>query len=64
METPGTRDALAETWIITGGAGFIGSNFVRCALARSDAALVVLDKFTYAGRRENLAELPRRPVHR
>jgi dTDP-glucose 4,6-dehydratase len=43
------------TWIVTGGAGFIGSNFVRRAAA--DAAvdrLVVFDKLTYAGHLESL----------
>ncbi len=44
--------------LITGGAGFIGSNFVRhVAAAHPDWEIVVLDKLTYAGRRENLADL-------
>ncbi|MFO0687435.1 MAG: dTDP-glucose 4,6-dehydratase [Myxococcota bacterium] len=47
-----------ETWLVTGGAGFIGSCFVRLALARRPAVrVVVLDKLTYAGRLENLADL-------
>jgi dTDP-glucose 4,6-dehydratase len=37
------------TWLVTGGAGFIGSNFVRHVLATSRRAVVVLDKLTYAG---------------
>ena len=44
-----------DTWIVTGGAGFIGSNFVHRALARGDRRVVVLDKLTYAGHRESLA---------
>ena len=41
--------------LITGGAGFIGSNFVHHVLGRwPDAHVVVLDALTYAGRRENL----------
>ncbi|HEX2372113.1 MAG TPA: GDP-mannose 4,6-dehydratase, partial [Solirubrobacterales bacterium] len=45
--------------LVTGGAGFIGSNFVRHRLAaHPDDAVVVLDKLTYAGRRENLDGLP------
>jgi dTDP-glucose 4,6-dehydratase len=40
--------------IVTGGAGFIGSNFVRWALPRAEAPLVVVDKLTYAGSLENL----------
>ncbi|MEZ5421053.1 MAG: dTDP-glucose 4,6-dehydratase [Vicinamibacterales bacterium] len=43
------------TWIVTGGAGFIGSNFVRRAAAAGAAdRLVVLDKLTYAGHLESL----------
>ncbi|MEA2370587.1 MAG: dTDP-glucose 4,6-dehydratase [Solirubrobacteraceae bacterium] len=41
--------------LVCGGAGFIGSNFVRDRLACSDDEIVVLDKLTYAGRRENFA---------
>ena len=51
-----------DTWIVTGGAGFIGSNFVRLALETTDAHVVVLDKLTYAGSLENLPpveEIPR-----
>ena len=40
--------------LVTGGAGFIGSTYVRLASAEHD--VVVLDKLTYAGRRENLEE--------
>ncbi|MBM4407900.1 MAG: dTDP-glucose 4,6-dehydratase [Chloroflexi bacterium] len=42
--------------LVTGGAGFIGSAFVRDVLARRDGTrITVLDKLTYAGNRENLA---------
>jgi dTDP-glucose 4,6-dehydratase len=37
--------------LVCGGAGFIGSNFVRVRLRSSDDEIVVLDKLTYAGRR-------------
>ncbi len=43
-----------DTMMVTGGAGFIGANFVRMALAKTDARIVVVDKLTYAGHRENL----------
>jgi dTDP-glucose 4,6-dehydratase len=44
--------------LITGGAGFIGCNFVRHVLdAHPDYDVVVLDKLTYAGRLENLQEI-------
>ncbi|MEM7586902.1 MAG: dTDP-glucose 4,6-dehydratase [Acidobacteriota bacterium] len=41
--------------IVTGGAGFIGCNFVRRALAKTDADIVVFDNLTYAGSLESLA---------
>jgi dTDP-glucose 4,6-dehydratase len=42
-------------FLVTGGAGFIGSNFVRYLVSKyPDAEIVILDKLTYAGRRENL----------
>ena len=45
--------------LVTGGAGFIGSNFVQHRLdSRPDDEIVVLDKMTYAGRTENLEGLP------
>lgn len=43
--------------LVTGGAGFIGSNFVIDWLALSDEPVVNLDKLTYAGNLENLASL-------
>jgi dTDP-glucose 4,6-dehydratase len=43
--------------LVCGGAGFIGSNFVRVRMGSSDDEIVVLDKLTYAGRRENLQDL-------
>ena len=42
------------TMLITGGAGFIGSNYVRHVLENTDDSIVVLDKLTYAGCRESL----------
>jgi len=46
-----------ETWLITGGAGFIGCNFVRLVLRETGARVVILDKLTYAGSLENLGEV-------
>ena len=48
--------------LVTGGAGFIGSNFVRLVLSNSETsiqAITVLDKLTYAGTLTNLAGLPK-----
>jgi dTDP-glucose 4,6-dehydratase len=45
------------TLLVTGGAGFIGSNFVLDWLAQSDEPVVNLDALTYAGNRQNLASL-------
>jgi dTDP-glucose 4,6-dehydratase len=50
-----------DTIVVTGGAGFIGSNFVRHALARTAARVVVLDKLTYAGNLESLADVSTDP---
>lgn len=51
------------TLLVTGGAGFIGSNFVLDWLAQHDEAVVNLDKLTYAGNLENLATLQRDSRH-
>ncbi len=48
--------------LVTGGAGFIGSAYVRQVLGRRDGTrLTVLDKLTYAGNRSNLAEVEHDP---
>src|SRR5262245_42304650 len=50
--------------LVTGGAGFIGSNFVRHALGEHpDWHITTLDKLTYAGRRENLHDVMDHPRH-
>jgi len=51
------------TLLVTGGAGFIGSNFVLDWLAAGNEPIVNLDKLTYAGNRENLASLDRDQRH-
>lgn len=43
-----------KTIVVTGGAGFIGCNFVRTLLSRTDWRVVVFDRLTYAGNRLNL----------
>jgi len=48
--------------LVTGGAGFIGSAFVRRRLKATTDSIVVLDKLTYAGSRANLAEVESDPL--
>ncbi len=43
--------------LVTGGAGFIGSNFVHLLLKRHDGPVIVLDKLTYAGNKDNLKDV-------
>jgi dTDP-glucose 4,6-dehydratase len=51
--------------LVTGGAGFIGSNFIRMVLSEhSDCFVVNLDKLTYAGNLENLNEFMEHPNHK
>ncbi|MCA8953885.1 MAG: GDP-mannose 4,6-dehydratase, partial [Planctomycetes bacterium] len=47
--------------LVTGGAGFIGSNFVRMLLERGDHEVVNVDALTYAGNLENLADVEQNP---
>jgi dTDP-glucose 4,6-dehydratase len=49
--------------LITGGAGFIGANFVLDWVAHTDETIVNLDKLTYAGNLESLASLKNNPRH-
>ena len=53
----------AETLLVTGGAGFIGGNFVLDALAQGDCRIVNLDALTYAGNLDTLAPLRGNPAH-
>ena len=70
---PDWRDGLAEylaaavpsrmKLLVCGGAGFIGSTFVRLRVREHGDEVTVLDKLTYAGRRENLHDvIDRHPV--
>lgn len=49
--------------LVTGGAGFIGSNFIRYALESLECQVVNLDALTYAGNLENLAEVAKSPLY-
>lgn len=46
-----------KTWLITGGAGFIGSNFVRHCLQQKNLQIINLDKLTYAGNLKSLEDV-------
>lgn len=53
-----------KTYLVTGGAGFIGSNFVHYMLKKyTQIRIVNIDKLTYAGNLENLKELGNNPNH-
>jgi dTDP-glucose 4,6-dehydratase len=52
-----SRSVQAGTILVTGGAGFIGSNFVLQWLASESSNIINLDKLTYAGNPANLAEI-------
>lgn len=49
-------------YLVTGGAGFIGCNYVRHLIDHTDHTVTVLDKLTYAGNRASLAGLPEQRV--
>lgn len=55
---------MNDTILVTGGAGFIGSNFVLQWLATEPSRVVNVDKLTYAGNLENLASIANHPAHR
>ena len=51
--------------LVTGGCGFIGSNFVRYMLREHpEYGIINLDKLTYAGNPENLRDVERQPNYR
>src|SRR5690606_12685486 len=52
-----------KTLLVTGGAGFIGGNFVLGALAQGGARIVNLDALTYAGNLDTLAGVAQHPGH-
>jgi dTDP-glucose 4,6-dehydratase len=54
---------MENTILVTGGAGFIGSNFVLRWMEREEAPVVNLDKLTYAGNLQNLASISNHPQY-
>ncbi|HLE70192.1 MAG TPA: NAD-dependent epimerase/dehydratase family protein, partial [Vicinamibacteria bacterium] len=56
---------MTTTILVTGGAGFIGSNFIHYVAGHHpDWKVINLDKLTYAGNLENLREVEDRPNYR
>ena len=61
---PRARSCALKTYLVTGGAGFIGSNFVLYMLGKyDDIRIVNVDALTYAGNRENLRSIEGDPRH-
>src|SRR5580765_3798384 len=60
---PQRTSSLGTPVLVTGGAGFIGSNFVLGWMAAEKGPLVNLDKLTYAGNPENLASVADNPAY-
>ena len=60
--TGGETTAIDRSVLVTGGAGFIGSNFVHHMIERG-YPIVTLDALTYAGNRANLSKLKDNPQH-
>jgi len=50
-----------QTWLVTGGAGFIGSNFIHQALLKESVRIINLDKLTYAGNLDSLKDIENSP---
>ncbi len=58
MPGPAGKVQDVKNLLVTGGAGFIGSNFVHYLMQHTDASVTVLDKMTYAGNHASLEGLP------
>ena len=52
-----------KTWLVTGGAGFIGGNFVLRQMRRRDTEIINLDALTYAGNLDTLESVKDDPLH-
>jgi dTDP-glucose 4,6-dehydratase len=64
MDTNQTRQHIPSRVLVTGGAGFIGGNFIHHLVTHTDAEVANLDLLTYAGNRETLADIEGDPRYR
>jgi dTDP-glucose 4,6-dehydratase len=55
---------MSKHMLVTGGCGFIGSNFIRLVIETTDYVVTNLDKLTYAGNLENLKDIEENPRYR
>ena len=55
---------MGKRFLVTGGAGFIGSAFVRHAIAATEHEVLVVDKLTYAGSLDSLSPVRDHPRYR
>ena len=65
MRTPAQNGEKMRTYLVTGGAGFIGSNYIHYMFKKYDNEIRIInvDALTYAGNLENLADLKDEPRH-
>lgn len=54
---------MTEKWLVTGGAGFIGGNFVLRQVLHNNRAIINLDKLSYAGNLDTLSQVGNHPNH-
>jgi len=64
MDSAHIRSLDPSRVLVTGGAGFIGGNFIHHLIANTDAQILNLDLLTYAGNRETLAAIEGEPRYR
>jgi dTDP-glucose 4,6-dehydratase len=64
MDTDQTRHHIPSRILVTGGAGFIGGNFIHHLVTHTHAEVANLDLLTYAGNRETLADIEDHPRYR